>query len=253
MLRQFAASHQQVPPAALTPAVQVKDLRFAYRPGLEVLRLAELTVGRGERVFLHGPSGSGKTTLLGLLAGILKPQGGEIEVLGCDLCRLSSSARDRFRGERLGYVFQMFNLIPYLNVVENITLPCWLSARRRAKVTQSDQPVNLIEAAVIIAERLGIAALLTRPVTELSVGQQQRVAVARALLGAPELIIADEPTSALDSEHREGFLRLLFDETARSGAAVLFVSHDMALAPLFERSLSLRQLNQAASGQGAHV
>ena len=251
MSRLSASSNQQVPPAAHRLAVQVQNLRFAYRPGLEVLRIADLQVARGERVFLHGPSGSGKTTLLGLLAGILKPQGGAIEVLGCDLCRLSSSARDRFRGERLGYVFQMFNLIPYLNVIENITLPCLLSARRHAKLTQDDQKSNLAGAAAAIAERLGIAPLLTRPVSELSVGQQQRVAVARALLGAPELIIADEPTSALDSEHREGFLRLLFDETARSGAAVLFVSHDMTLAPLFERNLSLRQLNHAVTAEGA--
>ena len=235
------------------PAVVIKDLSFAYHPGRDVLQLPTMMISRGERVFLHGPSGSGKTTLLGLIAGILRPQGGNLAVLGVDLGTLSGSERDCFRGERLGYVFQMFNLIPYLSVVENITLPCLLSAPRRARLMQAGSVASLELAAAAIAERLGIGGLLGTPVTELSVGQQQRVAVVRALLGAPELVIADEPTSALDSEHREDFLRLLFDETARSGATVLFVSHDLTLAPLFQRTLSLRDLNQVAAARGTHA
>ena len=235
------------------PAVVIKDLSFAYHLGRGVLQLPTMIISRGERVFLHGPSGSGKTTLLGLIAGILRPQGGNLAVLGADLGTMSGSERDSFRGERLGYVFQMFNLIPYLSVVENITLPCLLSAPRRARLMQAGSVASLELAAAAIAERLGIADLLGTPVTELSVGQQQRVAVARALLGAPELVIADEPTSALDSEHREDFLRLLFDETAHSGATVLFVSHDLTLAPLFQRALSLRDLNQVAAARGKHA
>ena len=231
----------------------IKDLSFAYHLGRGVLQLPTMIISRGERVFLHGPSGSGKTTLLGLIAGILRPQGGNLAVLGADLGTMSGSERDSFRGERLGYVFQMFNLIPYLSVVENITLPCLLSAPRRARLMQAGSVASLELAAAAIAERLGIADLLGTPVTELSVGQQQRVAVARALLGAPELVIADEPTSALDSEHREDFLRLLFDETAHSGATVLFVSHDLTLAPLFQRALSLRDLNQVAAARGKHA
>ncbi|MCR9141967.1 MAG: ATP-binding cassette domain-containing protein [bacterium] len=228
-------------------------MRFAYgankkkrkAPGEPVvLDVPEFRMQRGERVFLHGPSGSGKTTLLGLLGGVLDiPAGGRVGVLGQDLATLSSAARDAFRGSHMGYIFQMFNLIPYLSVVENITLPCRLNADRRARLKGREAS----EVAQELADHLGIADYLNSPVTRLSVGQQQRVAAARALIGDPELIIADEPTSALDTDRRENFIELLFQRCQASGASVLFVSHDHGLRSLFDRDVSLAEINQARS------
>jgi len=224
------------------PAVELRDVRFAYRGGRDVLDLPALTIERGERCFLHGPSGSGKTTLLGLLAGVLVPRTGTVQVLGTTISALPSGARDRFRAEHLGYVFQMFNLIPYLTVRENITLPCRLSHARRARLKGADATTE----ATHLAERLEIAGLLDQPVTSLSVGQQQRVGVARALIGSPELVVCDEPTSALDSDRRDRFLELLFARCEEAGSALVFVSHDLSLAPKFGRTVELPEVNRAA-------
>jgi putative ABC transport system ATP-binding protein len=234
--------------------VEIDHLKFAYRnaagasvaaglggDGL-VLDIEHLRIARGERVFLHGPSGSGKTTLLGVLGGVLAPRGpGQVRVLGQDLATMSGARRDAFRGAHIGYIFQMFNLIPYLSVQENIVLPCRLNPGRRARLGQS----SLEQAAFDLASHLEIADYLHERITRLSVGQQQRVAAARALLGSPELLIADEPTSALDADLREKFIRLLFENCARSGATVLFVSHDRGLESLFDRSVSLPGINRA--------
>ena len=225
-----------------SPCIRASALTFAYSNGPNVLDIPELTVNRGERVFLHGPSGSGKTTLLGLIAGVLKPDPGSLEVLGQDVGALSSPARDRLRASHIGYVFQMFNLIPYLNVRDNIALPAKINAERRNRLGGS-----IDDAVADAASHLGIAELLDERVTRLSVGQQQRVAAARAILGAPELIIADEPTSALDADRRHAFLELLFKNVQDAGSTLLFVSHDMGLADLFDRPLSLRELNRAGA------
>ncbi len=233
--------------AAAGPAVELKDVRFAYRAGQDVLDVPALSVARGELLFLHGPSGSGKTTLLGLLAGVLVPSAGTVRILGSDLGALRSGARDHFRAEHLGYVFQMFNLIPYLSVRENITLPCRLSAARRARLGGTSADAQAAQ----LADRLEIAGLLDEPVTALSVGQQQRVAVARALLGAPELVVCDEPTSALDADRRDRFLELLFARCQEAGSTLVFVSHDLALAPRFSRTLALGTLNRAAAPRAA--
>jgi putative ABC transport system ATP-binding protein len=222
-------------------AVAIQDLVFGYYPGREVLRLADLTIAAGERVFLHGPSGSGKTTLLGLTAGVLNPTAGRVSILGQDLAGLHSSRRDAYRGSHIGYLFQLFNLIPYLSVLENIALPCRLHAIRRARIGQA----TIDAEARRLAERLELGSYLTTPVTELSVGQQQRVAAARALIGAPELVIADEPTSALDADLRDRFLELLFECCAEAKATLLFVSHDLSLGTRFDRVLSLPTLNTA--------
>ena len=229
-----------VPAAA--PAVELSSLRFAYRPGRDVLSIDHLRVDRGESVFLHGPSGSGKTTLLGILAGVLQASSGRVTVLGHDFTTMSSGARDAFRARHLGYVFQMFNLIPYLSVRENILLPVRLDAHRRAKLGST----SLAKAARDIAGELDIVDLLDAPISELSVGQQQRVAAARALIGAPEVIIADEPTSALDTDRREQFLELLFASCRHAGATLIFVSHDHTLMPLFSRTVELSEINREA-------
>jgi putative ABC transport system ATP-binding protein len=227
---------------AAAAAVDVQGLTFAYRRGVPVLDVPELRIGRGERVFVYGPSGSGKTTLLGILAGVLPPDTGTVRVLGTDLGRLSTGARDAFRAEHLGYIFQMFNLIPYLSVLENITLPCRLNRNRAGRL----RGVSPDAEAARLAERLEITPFLRGRVTELSVGQQQRVAAARALIAAPDLVIADEPTSSLDADRRTRFLELLFDVCAEAGSTLVFVSHDRHLLPMFDRALSLPELNRLA-------
>lgn len=238
--------------AATAPAVELSRLRFAYRAGHDVLAIDHLTIARGETVFLHGPSGSGKTTLLGLLAGVLQATSGQVRVLGQDFSTMSSGARDAFRARHLGYVFQMFNLIPYLSVRENILLPIRLEAARRARLGSAS-----FEAAVQdVAGQLDIARFLDSPIGELSVGQQQRVAAARALIGSPEVVIADEPTSALDTDRREQFLELLFRSCDKAGATLVFVSHDHTLMPLFSRIVELADINTATRVEvmpGAHA
>lgn len=223
-------------------AVALHEVRFAYRGGANVLDIQALHIARGERIFLHGPSGSGKTTLLGLIAGVLAPTVGRVQVLGEDLGALGSAGRDRFRAAHIGYVFQMFNLIPYLSVRENITLPVRLSRLRRARLGGAAPD----EEATRLAAGLEIDALLDAPTAALSVGQQQRVAVARALMGAPELIVCDEPTSALDADRRDRFLELLFASVQKAGSTLVFVSHDLSLAERFGRTLALAQLNRAS-------
>lgn len=222
------------------PAVHLRDVRFGYRPEQTVLDIAELRIERGERIFLYGPSGSGKTTLLGLLAGVLTARSGEVRILDRDLAALSGARRDAFRASHLGYIFQMFNLIPYLSVLDNITLPCRMNRERRERLR--GRPLEVV--ARELTEHLGIGGHLTDRVTDLSVGQQQRVAACRALMGAPELIVADEPTSALDADRRTDFLELLFASCEEQGATLLFVSHDQSLMPMFGRGLSLPELNR---------
>lgn len=227
------------------PAVELSKLRFAYRTGRDVLAIESLSIVRGETVFLHGPSGSGKTTLLGLLAGVLQATSGQVKVLGEDFARMSSGARDAFRARHLGYVFQMFNLIPYLSVQENILLPIRLDSGRRERL--QGRPFD--DAVRDVASQLDIERYLHTPIGELSVGQQQRVAAARALIGSPEVVIADEPTSALDTDRREQFLELLFRSCDRAHATLVFVSHDHTLMPLFSRIVELGEINTAAEVQ----
>lgn len=219
--------------------IHIENLIFAYPGHAPVLNIPTLDIPTGKRVFLHGPSGTGKTTLLGIIAGILTSQTGKVIVGDRDMSALKGSARDLYRGSHIGYIFQMFNLIPYLSVIENITLPLFTNKERMARIG-STSPQQVAEQ---LAKELGIDHLLQRSVMDLSVGQQQRVACARALIGSPELVIADEPTSALDADHRERFLKLLFAQCTKQKSTLLFVSHDLSLAPLFDDVLSLRTLN----------
>jgi putative ABC transport system ATP-binding protein len=226
-------------------AVCIDSLEFGWRRDAEpVLAIDHLRIGRGERIFIEGPSGSGKSTLLSLLAGVLVPRKGEVAIHGVKISRLSGAARDRLRADNIGYIFQMFNLIPYLSVIENVLLPCKFSRRRREK-TGGLEGAGKTEA-VRLLQTLGMGepATLKTPVTELSVGQQQRVAAARALIGRPGLIIADEPTSALDVSHRETFIQLLFQECEQEGNTLVFVSHDTSLAGMFDRTVPLVEINR---------
>ena len=208
------------------------------------LNIASLHLSRGEKLFIHGSSGCGKSTLLNLITGVLSPTHGEISILGNNIHELNQSNRDQFRVDHMGIIFQQFNLIPYLNVFENIALPCAFSNKR--KMMLSDQKRELFEEAQRLLFSLGLndKNILSKNVTELSTGQQQRVAAARALIGSPEIIIADEPTSALDQDTKNGFLELLFNEAKQSNSAILFVSHDLGLSAQFDRTISFHELNQ---------
>ncbi|MEM9531459.1 MAG: ABC transporter ATP-binding protein [Pseudomonadota bacterium] len=226
-------------------AIALSEVQFAYPKGPTIIDIQEFALPRGQSAFLEGPSGSGKSTLLGLIGGILKADSGRVEVLGQALDELSATARDRFRANHVGFVFQLFNLLPYLSLLDNVTLPCRFSTARLASATEDGK--SLKARATDLLDRLGLpAAYYARPVTQLSVGQQQRVAVARALIGAPALVVADEPTSALDARARQRFVELLLEESSRAGTSVLFVSHDPGLAPEFDVSLSLSDINRAS-------
>lgn len=222
--------------------VDVKDIKFSYpNTNVNTLDIAELSILKNEKVFLYGPSGCGKTTLLETLAGVLVPQSGSVRICQTEVQKLKSSVRDQFRAAKIGYIFQSFNLIPYLTVYENITLPLYLSSERRKNVSKKNEKSEV----QFICAELGIETLLNKSIWELSIGQQQRVAAARALLGRPELILADEPTSALDFDHRERFIKLLFQLAEKSQTAILFVSHDRTLEKLFDRAISLEDINKA--------
>ena len=226
----------------MTHLLSINDLRFGWQPSRPVLDLEHLHLDAGETLFLRGPSGSGKSTLLNLVGGVLVPQHGSISLLGQALESLTAAQRDRLRADHIGFVFQQFNLLPYFDAIDNVTLPCGFS-RRRAERAGADCRAQARD----LLRRLHLDPDLVagRPAAELSVGQQQRVAAARALIGAPELVIADEPTSALDADTRDGFLALLFDECKRVNASLLFVSHDRSLEARFDRVLDLTSLNRA--------
>jgi putative ABC transport system ATP-binding protein len=238
--------------AASDAILQLHDVRFAWRRGEpDVIDIGHLSVRAGESLFVAGPSGSGKSTLLALLGGVAVPRSGRIEVLGTDLARLGGRLRDRFRADHVGFVFQMFNLVPYLSMLDNVTLACRFSRARSARAVARSGNVGNDARRLLAALELDAPALYTRRVTELSIGQQQRVAVARALIGAPEILIADEPTSALDEGTRGRFLELLFAECAAAHTTLLFVSHDTRLGERFERRVSLPMLNRARTQAAA--
>lgn len=227
----------------MNPVLTIDSLRFAW-PGEDraVLDIGALSVAPGEKVFLHGPSGSGKSTLLAAIGALVVPQAGRIELCGTDLSGLSRGKRDLFRADHLGVIFQQFNLLPWLDVVANVTLPCRFSRTRARRAGNVDAAARkLLEAMDLEAD------LWHRRADTLSVGQQQRVAAARALIGQPELLLADEPTSALDADRRDRFLDLLFERIDEAGSALLFVSHDLDLGERFDRFVELPEINRAGA------
>ncbi len=226
--------------------IDVTDLEFRWQPDAPtVLSIDAFRVTQGECLFIKGPSGSGKSTLLSLLSGVTTAAAGTVRVMGQELARLGSVQRDHFRADHIGYIFQMFNLIPYLSVVDNVMLPCRFSARRRANALARGSSLEAEARRLLQHLDMDHPELHERAVTTLSVGQQQRVAAARALMGAPELLIADEPTSSLDTDRRELFVKLLFNECREVGATLVFVSHDASLEHLFDRSIDLAAINRS--------
>jgi putative ABC transport system ATP-binding protein len=218
-------------------AISLENVQFSY-PGLPdktVLNIRHWSVSIGEHVFVHGPSGGGKSTLLNLLSGLFKPSQGKVSVLGKRLDQMSSRQRDRFRANHIGYVFQQFNLMPYLDAIDNIQLAAhFFAAKRKVSIDE-------------IGELLGALNISPsdwhKPASRLSIGQQQRVAIARALINNPGLLIADEPSSSLDQQNRDSFMSLLMSLVERHRITLLFVSHDMALSKYFGRVEALSDIN----------
>ena len=215
--------------------LQISQLRFRW-PGQsqDVLQLADMALPAGDRLLVRGDSGCGKSTFLSLAAGVLLPSAGEVSLLGQAWRAMPARDRERRRADHVGYVFQQFNLLPYLSVIDNVMLPCRLSARRAQRSGHSEQAAQHLLAALDLARPLWSA-----PASQLSVGQQQRVAAARALIGQPELVIADEPTSALDERRRDAFMQLLIEQCQQAGSALLFVTHDERLQAYFDHTLHL--------------
>ena len=219
--------------------VNLSGVSFAW-PGADsfALSIKEFRLAKGSRSLLIGPSGSGKSTLLSLICGIVRPDTGTVQVLGEPLERMSDTARDRFRAEHIGVIFQMFNLLPYGSVLDNVMLPLSFAPARRARAA-THRPVD--EEAGRILTDLGLPEnKLASAAATLSIGQQQRVAAARALIGSPELIVADEPTSALDKVHQARFLDLLFAQVDAARSTLIMVSHDESLASRFDTVIDLQ-------------
>ena len=236
----------------MTKAVlTLSNLRYQWPGSVRpVLDIAQLDIGQGSRIFLHGPSGCGKSTLLGLMAGVLIPTTGEVCLLGQPWQSLKASQRDRFRADHVGYIFQQFNLVPYLSALQNVQAPCYFSAHRKKAASREGGSPQVSAQALLQA--MGLTPSDTeKPAGTLSVGQQQRVAAARALIGHPELIIADEPTSALDDATTDTFMQHLLNAAALSHSAVVFVSHNQHLARYFDRHVFLPDINQASPPETA--
>lgn len=224
-------------------AIAINELKFGYHPNNPLIQIEQLTIQAGEHVFLHGASGSGKSTLLNLISGILTPQSGDITLLEKPFSRLSSAQRDAFRANHIGVIFQEFNLIPFLTVFENIELAHFFSKKNQGHPHKKTDYKNNIE---LLLEQLKLNKnLLNKRADQLSVGQRQRVSIARALINQPEIIIADEPTSALDTDNRDDFMHLLLDITSadeQPNSTVIFVSHDKGLANYFNRHIDITEL-----------
>ncbi len=220
---------------AASPILSLQHVHYHWQGRASfALDIPEFAVDPSESVLLLGESGSGKSTLLSLICGTITARSGSVVVAGTDIVSLSAGKRDRFRAEQIGLIFQQFNLLPYASVLDNILLPLRFAPLRRARVPSPRDTARML------CLNLGLPEdAITAQAGTLSVGQQQRVAAARALIGAPPLIIADEPTSALDAATQTTFLDLLFAQTRACGSTLLMVSHDARLAEHFDRVVQL--------------
>jgi putative ABC transport system ATP-binding protein len=219
-------------------SISLNNLSFYYpeTPSHKILDIREWTVPDNKHVFVYGASGCGKSTLLNLVSGMLPASEGEVTVLGQRLDKMSRRQRDQFRANHIGYVFQQFNLIPYLDAMDNIRLARHFSKDRKTKNIESDIQ-ELLSSLNISANDWH------KPAAKLSIGQQQRVAIARALINKPELLIADEPTSSLDQNNRDNFMSVLMSLVESHNTSLLFVSHDMTLSSYFDRIDALSEFN----------
>lgn len=226
--------------------LNIDKLVFGYDEKKPVLAIESWHLKKGQKVFLQGDSGTGKSTLLNLIAGTMSPNSGTIEILQQPVSSLSARAKDKFRANHIGFIFQQLNLIPYLSVLDNVLLGGQFVSGGRDKSLDSH--------AETLLSALGIDKdMWHKNASHLSVGQQQRVAIARALVAKSELIIADEPTSALDHSNRDAFLDVLFRLVESQGATLVFVSHDASLASRFDEVFSMNTLNKALTLGEDHV
>ena len=218
--------------------VKIESLRFQWSKNNNFkIFVPKLEVGRGKKVLFLGESGSGKTTLLSLICGFLEPFSGSISINDKIISDLTSTNKDAYRSDNIGIIFQQFNLLPYANVIDNIILPLYFSKQRSKKVE------NKINAAMNLCDQLRLPeSILNQKASNLSVGQQQRVAVARALIGSPSIIVADEPTSSLDTEAQELFLDLMFDQISKNSSTLLMVSHDKSLTNYFDQVIDINEI-----------
>ena len=218
--------------------VKIESLRFQWSKNNNFkIFVPKLEVGRGKKVLFLGESGSGKTTLLSLICGFLEPLSGSISINDKIISDLTSTNKDAYRSDNIGIIFQQFNLLPHANVIDNIVLPLYFSKQRSKKVE------NKTNAAMTLCDQLRLPeSILNQKASNLSVGQQQRVAVARALIGSPSIIVADEPTSSLDTEAQELFLDLMFDQISKNSSTLLMVSHDKSLTNYFDQVIDINEI-----------
>ena len=218
--------------------IKIESLNFYWskKSNFKIF-VPSLEIKKGEKVILLGESGSGKTTLLSLICGFLNPLSGSISINGNTINKLSSKTKDEYRADNIGIIFQQFNLLPYANVVDNVLLPLYFSQARSKNI------VNKRAAALELFKQLRLPDDIAQyKASNLSVGQQQRVAVARALIGNPSLIIADEPTSSLDTNAQQLFLDLMFKQISENNSTLLMVSHDKSLSNRFDRQININEI-----------
>ncbi len=217
--------------------IAIRNLEFEYRRGEFCLRIDELVIADGRKVALIGPSGSGKTTFLNLVSGIVLPRSGSVGVDGQKISALDDAARRAFRITNIGFVFQDFELFEYLSVLDNILHPYRIN--RALRLTP-----DIRARARSLAENTGLADLLGRKPDQLSHGEKQRVAICRALLARPRLILADEPTGNLDPANKDRILDLLVRHARQVQATLLIVTHDLSLLERFDEVIDFRQFHR---------
>ena len=224
--------------------IEVKNL-LQTSQGNEILCIPELTIPAGETLCLHGSNGSGKTSLLRAISGLVSGLQGNIHVFSKDLLHTSHSELEHFRADRIGFVFQHYRLIPYLSAFDNIMLPCHFSERRKQLATDRSQ--SPAEDAFRLIRKLNLTdpSRLSKPARSYSAGQQQRFAIARALIGQPELVLVDEPASAMDARGRRAVYQLILEECRHTGATLICTTHDDLACEGFDRHLNMDELNQA--------
>lgn len=218
--------------------IKIDSVRFYWskKSNFKIF-VPNLEIKKGEKVLLLGESGSGKTTLLSLMCGFLNPLSGNISINGNTINQLSSKTRDEYRADNIGIIFQQFNLLPYANVVDNVLLPLYFSKVRSNNVSNKKEKV------IELFKQLRLPDDIAQfRASSLSMGQQQRVAVARALIGNPSLIIADEPTSSLDADAQKIFLNLMFEQISENNSTLLMVSHDKSLSNQFDRLIDINEI-----------
>ncbi len=211
--------------------IETKDLYRSYRIGkksIEVLHGIDLSISKGEKVFLCGPSGAGKTTLLYTLAGLERPEKGTVHIAGTDIYALSRKKQASFRNRSIGYVFQNYHLLPELTALENVAVPGAIAG------------VNETEAAMAALERVGLKDRADHLPAELSGGEQQRVAIARAIVNKPAVLFADEPTGNLDSNTGKEIMEILMQLSHEHDVTLIVVTHDQSLAKIGDRTLIIK-------------